>query len=55
MLDKIYEIYGIRDDDNELKVYIHGDGAFWIKAGLSYVPNSYYVLDKFRLKKPLQE
>lgn len=53
VLDKINEIYGIRDADNELKVYIHGDGAFWIKAGLGYVPKSYYVLDKFHLKKAI--
>lgn len=51
ILDKINEKYGIRDKNNKLTVYIHGDGAFWIKAGIGYVPNSYYILDKFHFKK----
>lgn len=55
ILDKINEIYGVRDDDNKLKVYIHGDGAFWIKAGKGYVTNSYYVLDKFHFKKAVSK
>ncbi len=40
----IYERYGDRDD---LKVYIHGDGAAWIKTGLDWIKNSRFVLDRF--------
>lgn len=53
IIDKINEIYGIRDEDNKLKVYIHGDGALWIKAGKEYVTNSYFILDKFHFKKAI--
>ena len=40
--------YGSRDD---LKVYIHGDGASWIKTGLDWINNSIFVLDKYHLNK----
>jgi hypothetical protein len=29
------------------KIYLHGDGANWIKMGLEYLPNSEYVLDAY--------
>ena len=48
--DAIHEKYGVRDD---LKVYIHGDGANWIKTGLQVIPNSEPVLDTFHLKRKL--
>jgi len=49
--DTISERYGIRDD---LKVYIHGDGAEWIKSGLEWITNSKFVLDKYHLNKYLK-
>ena len=48
--EAIHEKYAVRDD---LKVYIHGDGANWIKAGLQVIPNSEPVLDAFHLKRKL--
>ncbi len=42
--DAIEDRYGKME---ELKIYIHGDGASWIKAGLGYLPNSKFVLDKY--------
>lgn len=48
--DAIYERYGDRDD---LRVYIHGDGAAWIKSGLGWIKNSYFVLDKYHFLKYL--
>lgn len=45
---KIAEMYGDRED---LQVYIHGDGASWIKTGLEWIPNSKYILDKYHLSK----
>lgn len=50
---KITELYGQRDKTNPLKVYLHGDGASWIKAGTDYVPHSYFVLDKYHFMKEL--
>jgi hypothetical protein len=44
----IIERYGNRDD---LKVYIHGDGASWIKTGLEWIPNSVFILDRFHVHK----
>lgn len=37
ILDKINEKYGIREKANKLTVYIHGDEAFWIKAGIGLI------------------
>ena len=48
--DAIYERYGDRDD---LQVYIHGDGASWIKTGLTWIKNSRFVLDKYHFMKYL--
>jgi len=48
--DAIYERYGDRED---LQVYIHGDGAAWIKTGLGWIKNSRFVLDKYHLLKYL--
>ena len=44
----VYERYGYRDD---LSIYLHGDAASWIKAGLDWLPNSRFVLDKFHVLK----
>lgn len=44
----IDERYGLRDD---LQVYIHGDGASWIKSGLLWIAGSRFVLDKFHLNR----
>lgn len=50
ILDKIYERYG---DLGTRPVYIHGDGAPWIKAGVEIIPNSRFVLDRYHLEKAL--
>ena len=36
-------------------VYLCGDGANWIKQGLSWINKSLFVLDKYHLKKYLQK
>ena len=48
--DAIHERYGDRED---LQVYIHGDGAPWIKTGLTWIRNSHFVLDKYHFLKYL--
>ena len=46
--EDIVERYGSRED---LKVYIHGDGASWIKTGMEWIPNSTFIIDRFHLHK----
>jgi len=50
--DKIYELYGPEDIKG---IYIHGDGANWIKEGINWLPESKLVLDKFHLNKAILE
>jgi len=35
------------------RVYLHGDGAEWIKQGLEWFPRSIYVLDKYHKNKAI--
>lgn len=48
--DEIDRRYGDRDD---LTVYVHGDGASWIRSGTKWLKNSHFVLDKFHVKQML--
>lgn len=45
------EIIARYGDRKDYKVYIHGDGASWIKTGLDWVDNSKFVLDRYHLNK----
>ena len=40
-----------RYDLTNTKIYLHGDGASWIKKGLEWLPNAVYVLDKYHFNK----
>ena len=44
-----------RYDLSDTKIYLHGDGAAWIKAGLDWLPNCTFVLDRYHVNKALQE
>lgn len=44
-LDKAYRM------DKVKKIYLSGDGAYWIKEGLNWIKGSEYVLDYFHLSK----
>ncbi|HUM44907.1 MAG TPA: ISLre2 family transposase [Fervidobacterium sp.] len=46
--DYIEEAY---DADAIEKIYLSGDGASWIKNGLSWIKGSIYVLDRYHLSK----
>ena len=35
-------------------IYLHGDGAAWIKAGLEWLPNCRFVLDKYHKNKEIK-
>lgn len=48
-------IYACYDEDSIEKIYLHGDGAAWIKKGLEYLPKSCFVLDKYHLNQALKE
>jgi len=50
--DRIYELY---DPEDIKDIYIHGDGANWIRQGISWLPESKLVLDKFHLNKAILE
>jgi hypothetical protein len=44
--DAIDRRYGERDN---LMIYIHGDGANWIRSGTEWLKNSRFVLDKYHV------
>ena len=44
-----------RYDLSDTKIYLHGDGAPWIKAGLGWLPNCTFVLDRYHVNKAVQE
>lgn len=48
--DWIEEVY---DTEKVEDIYIHGDGASWIKQGLEILVKSKFVLDKYHLNKAL--
>jgi hypothetical protein len=48
-------IYAVYDVDKIEKIYLHGDGATWIKTGLSYLPKVQFVLDRYHLNKAIKE
>ena len=50
--DLIYEDFEVEDIK---RIYIHGDGANWIKEGISWLPESKLVLDKYHLNKAVLE
>ena len=44
----IYQSY----DENTLEaIYLHGDGASWIKTGLDWLPEAKFVLDRYHLNE----
>jgi len=49
-VDWIYDSY---DVDNLERIYLHGDGALWIKEGLKWLPKAKMVLDKYHLNKSI--
>ncbi|MDD3318248.1 MAG: ISLre2 family transposase [Methanosarcina sp.] len=44
-IDQAYDIDSIE------KIYLSGDGASWIKNGLSWIKGSIYVMDRYHLSK----
>ena len=43
-------------EEDEIEViYIFGDGHFWIKEGLKWLPKAMFVLDRYHLNKVILE
>ena len=42
-----------RYDIEETRIYLHGDGAKWIKTGLEWLPGAILVLDKYHKNKAI--
>lgn len=51
VLTQIEERYDLSDT----KIYLHGDGARWVRKGLEWLPNSCFVLDKYHMNKAIKE
>jgi hypothetical protein len=43
------------DIDEKTITYLHGDGAEWIKSGLTELPNCKFVLDSYHKNKAIRE
>ena len=50
VLTEIEEKYDLTD----AKIYLHGDGANWIKVGLEWIPGAIFVLDKYHKNKAIK-
>lgn len=44
-----------RYDLSNTKIYLHGDGAPWIRQGLEWLPGSEFVLDRYHVNKALNQ
>lgn len=44
-----------RYDLTQARIYLHGDGAPWIKQGLDYLPNCVFVLDRYHKNKAIKQ
>jgi hypothetical protein len=54
VLNRIFESDKVASARKCLKrIYIHGDGALWIKTGQEWLPKSKMVLDKYHLNKAI--
>ena len=48
-------VYSAYNEEEIERIYLHGDGASWIKKGIDYLPKSQFVLDRYHLNKALKE
>jgi hypothetical protein len=44
-----------RYDLTQARIYLHGDGAPWIRQGLDYLPNCKFVLDRYHKNKAIKQ
>ena len=43
-----------RYDLTGTKIYLHGDGAYWVQTGLEWIPDAVFVLDKYHKNKAIK-
>ena len=53
--EKVSDELDRRYDLENTRIYLHGDGAPWIKAGLDYIPNCEFVLDRYHKNKAIKQ
>lgn len=53
--EKVSDEIESRYDLSNAKIYLHGDGASWIKEGLNYLPNCVFVLDRYHKNKAIKQ
>lgn len=53
--EQVYEEIDRRYDISNTVIYLHGDGAPWIKQGLEYIPNCRFVLDRYHKNKAIKQ
>ena len=53
--EKVSDEIERRYDLANTKIYLHGDGAKWIKQGLEYLPNCVFVLDRYHKNKAIKQ
>lgn len=54
-LEAVKWIYDVYEVDEVEQIYLHGDGAPWIKEGLNWLPRAKFVLDKYHLNRAIIE
>ena len=53
--EKVNDEIERRYDLTNTKIYLHGDGAKWIKQGLEYLPNCVFVFDRYHKNKAIKQ
>ena len=54
MWETVLEEIEKRYDLEHTRIYLHGDGAAWIRTGLEWLPESRFVLDRYHYNKALK-
>ncbi len=52
--EEVIETIDSKYDLTDTVIYLHGDGAAWIKTGLSWLPNSRFVMDRYHVNKAVK-
>ncbi len=53
--EKVLSVMESRYELEDTVIYLHGDGAPWIKTGLEWLPNCRFVLDKYHKNKAIKK
>lgn len=53
--EQVYDEIDSRYDLSHTRIYLHGDGAAWIKQGIDYLPKCEFVLDRYHKNKAIKQ